>query len=344
MSKKLSTMLIWGQLIVAVVLIMSAIPQNAGGVQGLPVVSIALTEPSKEAHIGPGENGTVTFGGIVSVTMNQLTRVVVSLSAEDTWNSAVVEPSSLLFTANGDQPFSVSVRAAPGESCNTVGTVTVTGRWTMYPGGLSGPTSSAEGRINIAQYFKFSIDSDNELVETTPGAEAMLKLNINNEGNGRDIFSIELDNFNEISANGIRLDLTISQIEILEFSTESIEIMVETPSGQRALGTHEIRVKVWSEKCLQEGIPEKFFTFNLKVSEYIRSPDSEPGDEEPDLDKVTQELEQTKSDTNIFADQLYIIATIILVVIIIVVLFALGWGGKRSKKSRKTVKITRRKR
>jgi hypothetical protein len=313
------------------------IPQPVSGIQGLPTVNIALTEPSKTAHVGPGDTGEVTFHGTVRVTLNQATRVIVSLDADDTWNSAVVSPESMLFSASGEQPFTVNVTAPPRESFSTIGTVTVTGRWVMYPGALSGPAQPPDGtsgRIDIAQYFLFSLKTPESLVETIPNSEALFKLIIENEGNHLDSFSAELLNFNELSAKGLLPTISNSHIEIFEFSNETIDIFVKTPSSRGILGSHEIKIKVWSEKGLNEGVPPQVFTFILKVSESLSSG---TGGSSADSDYIEESIGDLRNNGDGLISESYLIMISILVVIFIVLFLIFKW-----KENSRRYKIKRR--
>ena len=318
-------------------LFLSIVPSIAG-VQGLPTVSIALTEQSKVAHVGPGDNGTVTFSGIVSVTMNQATRVVVSLTAEDTWDSAVVSPSSILFESNGEKSFTVSVTAPPGTSFTNTGTVTVTARWSMYPGGLTGPANpqqGAVGRIDIAQYFKFSIGSEQSYQEAKPGAKIRYDLNINNEGNWIDTFSVEITNDNDLIKNGLDCSLTQSNVEIMEKANETVSVNLETTSGNKNLGTYKIQVKVWSDKGINEGVPSQTLDFTLKLT---NNPKYDPSVYSPDLDQDT--------DTNLDAAQgdagpqdglltpTNLRLFLILIIIVVLGLILLGWRMRGNKRIR----------
>ncbi len=263
-----------GILIMVIMSFFTAIPtlftQEAEAVQGIPTVSIALTEPSKSADVGPGDTGVVTFTGIVSVTLNQATRVIVSLNAEDTWGSAVVSPNTLLFTANGDKGFGVSVRARPRESFNNIGTVTVTGRWAMYPGTLSGPAQppdGAKGRININQFFKFTLMSPKAFIETSPGSQIVYTLVIQNRGNFMDTFTIDVINYEKLSKKHFEVVLTQSNIEILENpAEENIRIQVNTPLDWTVYKVEysSVRVQVTSDKGITEGIAPQIFTFVVR--------------------------------------------------------------------------------
>jgi hypothetical protein len=240
-------------------------------VQGMPTVSIKLTETSKAANVGPGEIGVVTFTGEVQVTKNQATRVVVSLAAEDTWGSAVVSPSSLLFASDGTQPFGVSVRASPRESFSTQGKVTVTGRWSMYPGGLSGPANpqaGAEGRIDINQFFKFTLRATSKAFqETAPGAPVTFSLTIQNRGNFMDTFTVSITNYERLSKKHFEVTASQYNIEILENPAEEpVRIQVNTPLDWTLYRVEHtsILVEVQSDKGVQEGIPPQTFAFVIR--------------------------------------------------------------------------------
>jgi hypothetical protein len=237
--------------------------QDAAAPQGLPTVSIALTEQYKVANVGPGETGVVTFTGSATVTLNQATRVIVSLSSEDTWGSAVVSPSTLQFDAPGEKPFGVSVRARPRESFSNIGTVTVTGTWRMYPGTLGGkaePTAGAVGRIDINQFFKFTLKSPKAFIETSPGSQVAFTVTIQNRGNFVDTFTIDILNEDQLSKKKFSIILTQSDIEILESPQEdNIRVQVNTPLDWTIYKVEytTVKIQVTSEKGVLEGVVPK---------------------------------------------------------------------------------------
>jgi hypothetical protein len=218
---------------------------------GLPTVSISLEDTMKTAHVGPGNDCTVEFNGTVTVSMNPATTVVVSLAAEDTWGSAAVSPSELTFGSSGMQPFSVTVRARPRESTKTTGMVTVTGRWQLNPGGISGPANPPEGatgRIEIAQFYIFDMTSTRAFIETSLDSEVEFNLNILNQGNGADIFSISIINMDELNDKDITASLSMVSAEIMEHPAERpIELRVTTPRDSKCIGENAIEVSVTSD-------------------------------------------------------------------------------------------------
>jgi hypothetical protein len=237
----------------------------------IPTVVLALTESNKTAHVAPGDTGVVTFSGIVTVTCNPLTRVVVSLAAEDTWGSAEVDPSSILFSSSGEQPFGVSVRARERESTKNTGIVTVIGRWTMYPGSLTGPAQPQEGvqgRINIAQFFKFTTKSPKAFIETKPGENVDFQLIICNTGNGMDEFSVTVLNSDDLSNQGFKISLSESQISIPENPAEgTINISVDISSSVSVIGYHKLEVEVKSLNSDESGDGPVVQNFVIKIPE-----------------------------------------------------------------------------
>jgi uncharacterized protein (UPF0333 family) len=211
----------------------------------------------------------VRFNGTVSVECSPATRVVVSLDASDTWGSAEVNPSTLTFSSSGDQPFSVTASARERESTTTVGTVTVTGRWIMYPGSIGGsaqPTDGVHGRINIAQFYEFSLKCKKVFIETSPGEQVEFRLIVQNNGNGVDVFSVDVQNLNELNSKDFQVTLSRVNIEIMENPAEElVTISVNVPSGASSLGENGIIIEVSSVNGASENVPAQTFTFVVRV-------------------------------------------------------------------------------
>lgn len=340
-------MLLWGKmtkirsvalklevLVLILFFLLIFISQPVSSSPGWPTASISLYTVSSTAHVGPGDTGEVFFNGTVTVTCNSATSVEVSLDATDNWNSAVVSPASLLFTQDGEQPFTVKVTVPLGESFSTIGTLTVTGELTMYPGGFTGQIMGVDGRINVAQYFQFSLNTSDTIVETTPGLVAEFNLIIVNEGNHIDTFSVEVVNSEELSINGLSPPLNSSIIEIPEGGNETINIFVKIPSLKSTLGTYEIKIKVWSEKGLNEDVPPQVFTFILKVSESLSSG---TGGSSADSDYIEESVGDLRNNGDGLISESYLIMISILVVIFIALFLIFKW-----KENSRRYKIKRR--
>jgi len=267
MIRKTIILLIFAQMILLSMAIFFSQPVVAQS--GEPTVNIALLEQSTAADVGPGDTGECKFNGVVSVTMNKATRVIVNLSAEDTWDSAVVSPPSIEFTRNGDKKFVVMVWAPLGANFTDTGLVTVFGNWTASPGNYSGkanPISGAAGRIDIHQFFDFNLSSPKSYFEAKQGNMIALTLTIHNLGNFMDTFSIEILNDEELNKKNIEVILTQSLIEILQKpANESLCIKIRILNDAKT-GEHDIKVQVTSHKGIEEGVPAQIYIFTVKVT------------------------------------------------------------------------------
>ena len=359
--KKLFSLLIIGQLLFSLLFLTTIIPNEASAPQVMPTVSISLTQQSQTAHVGPGDTGQVDFEGVVSVTKNRLTRVVVSLTAEDTWGTAVVSPSSLMFTTNGEQTFTVSVRAPMGESCTTCGSVTVYARWTMYPGNLNGPANPSQGvtgRIDIAQYHKYSFYSPKTYAQTSPGGRVEFELSIANEGNGDDVVNMGVGNEADLTSNGLQVSFSTSMLSIPQYDSDYVYIYVNTFSTTTG-GTHEIKVEIAPE----DNTDAWYYSYNVELPynpnspsppeeepepELEPEPEEEPENEEDNTDYIddyVQDVEQTGNEDDFITPQEFFILIIILFLMAAGIILLIGWLGNRkwSRMSRRT-RRTRRKR
>ncbi len=333
------------QLLISLFFITAIIPNDASAPQIVPTVSLSLQEASQTAHVGPGDTGEVTFEGVVSVTCNPLTRVVVSLTVEDTWGSSVVSPASLLFSVSGEKSFTVSVRAPEGESCYTCGTVTVTGRWAMYPSGISGPCNSAIGRIDIAHYHNLLLSSLNSYTQTAHGSSVTFELAIENEGNGNESLTFMVNNIENLTANGLQASIDSTNLEIPQNQKKAVNIYVNTFTGTTG-GTHEIIIGIFPE--IWEGEEEVSFEYIFIVElPYTSSPptpspeapedeEEEPPETPEEADTNVQDVAQETDEEPFFTSIELIILTIIFFLIAVLALLVIGrlQNRKRARKKR----------
>ena len=211
------------------------------------------------------DSGNAVVHGMVIVTMNQATRVMVEISAQAPWGSTVVSPYTILFTDNGEKDFEVSLQIPPGEDYNSEGTVTIFGKWTMYPGTLSGSCEPVTARISVGLYSDFSLSSGESLMKAAPGAEVKFELTITNYGNSADIFICQVKNENELYDNGFFVGLSSSSVDIPRGFRDTINISVKTPSKKFVYSTHDIVIEVNSGAGIQQNIPAKEHIFQVQL-------------------------------------------------------------------------------
>jgi hypothetical protein len=237
--------------------------------EGLPTVSIAFIEQSQVADVGPGDSGEVTFTGVCSVSLNQAKVVNVTFKTEDTWNSSTHSPAMLTFTKSENQNFNVTVKAPLGTSFTEIGLVTVIGYWTTEPdkyNGTAEPKSGAVARIDINQFFKFSVSTKKNSTNTMVGETVDYNFTIHNQGNFMDTFTISVTNADELSKNGISVNFEQTNVEILANNTHTVSLAVNAPGENSNAGIYEIKLKVTSDRGIQEGVPSQELSFEMKVA------------------------------------------------------------------------------
>jgi hypothetical protein len=238
-------------------------------------VKLSLETQSKTAQVAPGDSGIATFNGSVTVKLpdgynNPAAFINVTLYAEDSWNSCILEPEFIIFHNSGEKRFCVKVFVPINESRYATGRVTVMGTWEMDPGGFYGkvrPSGGVDGRINVAQFYNVSLSSPKPIIEVKPGEVFEFELIIKNEGNGLDMFTVDIINERELNEKCTTLLLSKRNSQIPSNHTETVKIKVFTGEQMDILGEHDIKVSVCSEKGLNEGVEPQVFTFTLKVPE-----------------------------------------------------------------------------
>ncbi len=230
-----------------------------------PSATIFLEDNEKTAKVGPEQHGVVTLLGWVSAEVISGTSMVVQLNATDTWNSAIISPSAVQFTSDNadNKEFQVSIQVPKGESCDTEGTVVVSGRWMMYPGRISGDCEPVERTIKVAQYHIFSISSNKLQIETALGSKAKFNLVIENQGNGEETFSIDIKNLDELADKGFVFELPSYRPTAKAGQETTYEFFVNTPSDLRYEGPYNIDLEVSPYTGNNEDVPTEKITFKL---------------------------------------------------------------------------------
>ncbi len=165
-----------------------------------PNITIAFIEPSKTANVSLGDTGVVVFNGILSVKFpegyqNPVAYIKISLLVEDTWGNSTVTPVDFLFTENGDSSFDVTVIVPLRTDFRDTGVVTVTGFWVMEPTGFYDsvqPSYGIQGRINIGQYYNFSLSSPKTVKKAELWDNIIYELIVENKGNFPNVFLLKV--------------------------------------------------------------------------------------------------------------------------------------------------------
>lgn len=235
----------------------------------LPRVKLKLLDESQTSHVGPYDSGKVVFNGTVNVTCRSGAGVLVLLYSRDTWGSADIAPDTFLFSESGEKAFDVECFTRPREPVVHTGTVTISGRWYIPGEDLSGyaePRVGVTGTINIAQFHRYSLMRQKAFYKVDPGGNELVELTIQNRGNGMDLFSIGIQNKEELLKNDFKVTLNQTLIEIPEHPSEfTIQFLVEVPTGEYWMSHQEIDIEVASIKGLENGVPPQTIEFIIRI-------------------------------------------------------------------------------
>ena len=267
-----------GKFVVFLVLlniILIVIPKTSNA-SSQPVL-ITLNEAEKSANVGPDDNGTVNFSGMVYVDVIgpgqniQSIEVTLSADAED-WPATVI-PTVMVFESNEhDKPFNVTVQVPLGTDFNDSGMVEIKGKYRYKPGIHEFDISSKKGIITIAPYCIMNISCPNPEKGGNPGDTVRYDLIIMNDGNGDDRFAIGVENLSGLpKGSGI---LSISRNEVLVERGGEAKVQVIITIDDRANpGIYPISLSAMSltqmEKANVSVKETCFITLEIEVNDAI---------------------------------------------------------------------------
>jgi hypothetical protein len=164
---------------------------------GRPVVTIRLGQDRGSVAVGPGDTGTATFTGEVTVAIPLEVRtqyLIVSLiyaagSETQPWTadgtSQVIFPKGV-----NTQQFTCSVKVPLGTPYLESGILTVTGTWRYSPGSESGDATPDSAGITIAPYSQPVLKIDLKEAKVEKNGIAEFRFTLENRGNGPDEFKL----------------------------------------------------------------------------------------------------------------------------------------------------------
>ncbi len=184
-------MMIFGAMLVLV-------PQTGqAAANPVPILSLALDQPSATAKVTESAPGIVTFTGHAGLDKLPVERCVVTLTAtvDAGWASSIT-PTQMVFTTTTPQSLSVTVIVPQGTSNQVYGKLTVNGR--AVATGLQS-TTHTEALISVDPYFRIQLSADTPFREITPGAQAFYTLTLTNQGNAIDSYEFEISNLKDLA-------------------------------------------------------------------------------------------------------------------------------------------------
>ncbi|MBN55097.1 MAG: hypothetical protein CMA79_01490 [Euryarchaeota archaeon] len=223
--------------------------------QTSPDVSLTCDQP-QPIDVYPGATRTT----IIYCTLTNPTTF--SEKVELTYQSGVIAvagPGSATVPP-GDTSFQVAARAdlrmPEGQQVVTI-TATVT-QWNGAP--VSGASTPTEAKVLTVfkQFSRLRVGSELAFLQLRPKVDYTLVFDVYNDGNARDKFNVEIQNYDELNDEGFQLSLPLISQEIDSLAPpEKFRVQMRTPKNQGWTDKYfSLQFKATSEYSVRtEGIP-----------------------------------------------------------------------------------------
>lgn len=182
-------------------------PAAALGPQ-IPGCSIEIDQGSLEAKPTSTTSDTVKFSGTVHVSFAPFSNLTRNVAIEgtvspSTWGVSVDPASKEVTGGQADIPFNASVGVPAAELVTTAGRLTLRAWFPSGPG-LQPAECFAQGNIRVAQYYGVNSDAITPVIDVETGPTgAVATVLVENLGNGRDSFRVELENRADLEVLGL---------------------------------------------------------------------------------------------------------------------------------------------
>jgi|TARA_B100000959_G_scaffold99682_1_gene105437 hypothetical protein len=223
--------------------------------QTSPDVSLTCDQP-QPIDVYPGATRTT----IIYCTLTNPTTL--SEKVELTYQSGVIAvagPGSATVPP-GDTSFQVAARAdlrmPEGQQV-----VTITGTVTQWGGApVTGATTPTEAKVLTVfkQFSRLRVGSELAFLQLRPKVDYTLIFDVYNDGNARDKFNVEIQNYDELNDAGFQLSLPLISQEIDSLAPpEKFRVQMRTPKNQGWTDKYfSLQFKATSEYSVRtEGIP-----------------------------------------------------------------------------------------
>ena len=160
----------------------------------------------------------------------------------------------------GDTSFQVAARAdlrqPEGQQVVTI-TATVT-QWNGAP--VSSATSPTEAKVMTVfkQFSRLRVGAELAFIQLRPKVDYTLVFDVYNDGNARDKFNVEVQNYDELNDEGFQLSLPLISQEIDSLAPpEKFRVQMRTPKNQGWTDRYfNLQFKATSEYSVRsEGVP-----------------------------------------------------------------------------------------
>jgi hypothetical protein len=241
-----------------------AIPSSASP---LTEVTLNIPDESVDVDVSWESSGIVSVTGTITCEKWGPDQVKVSLVANSSLGASSVNPANIVFGGSDGseetRSFSATTRVPPGTSCTEEGVLTVSGIFVQ--GGLQYDIEPDSVKIIVLQFYQIAVEDEVGRIESLnysakAGEDVRLEFFVRNDGNGNDVFLIDMGNRKGLQDRDF--DLPVSQeISIAEQVRENIFMDIGIPDDTS--GTFQTQVIVISKGAQNE---QSIVTYILPVT------------------------------------------------------------------------------
>ncbi|MBN1539583.1 MAG: hypothetical protein JW939_05515 [Candidatus Thermoplasmatota archaeon] len=203
--------------------------------QAIVTVNPESGQSTLRARVDPSRGGIVTFRGYVTLTeawSPDTQFVFVELRAEvEGWEVTTI-PLLALTSSMMQMSFSVSIRVPAGyptSGMDATKIITVSGTWTYEPETRRGDVEPLEIFLYVDQFYQYSMRCQQSFVQTSPGGEFDIELEVTNQGNGDDEITLSIDRRENMEGNGWAFVFDTTKWDLPHGKTITIPVHIATP-------------------------------------------------------------------------------------------------------------------
>jgi hypothetical protein len=241
---------------------------------GDALVTIIPDQGALHAKVDPSRGGIVTLTGRIDGKQPvdlEYQFVIVDLVAEvEGWE--VTKIPSLILTKNMKQiGFSVSVRV-PAEmqtsGLDVTKSLRISGIWSYEPDTvINGTVDPVEVFIYVDQFYEYRVRAKQAFIQTSPGGEFDIDIQVTNEGNGDDSVTIEIDRRDELEGNGWAFVFDTTKWDVAYQKVITIPIHIVAPKNWDGYRNDivVIKINVHSEQAILNNAVSESASYSIFV-------------------------------------------------------------------------------
>ncbi|MGA1820833.1 MAG: choice-of-anchor T family protein [Thermoplasmatota archaeon] len=213
---------------------------------GEPYIYITIAQPNQTAYVAPGQDGIVTFTGVVGMGLPwpEGSKGVKVHLLPDAGDWFVVPPPELFFSrAERIKRFSLEVHVPIGTSISCKGQLSVGGTWEHLNTTKGGTIPMATAIIVVEQYKFIKMDSPERFIRIERGQSLRTQVKVENQGNGDERLKARINNRNELESRGWKIDLAPEKIAVEEGNSTMLDLEM-TSSDDMETGFYNLSIGI----------------------------------------------------------------------------------------------------